>query len=185
MVHSGGIGNDFELHTQFWKQGRYNGAFRRHSKLFGTAEKKTEIKDNKLCMLAAFERNWKCREKRRKKEDAKWCILTVFEKSWNCRDHFDTRTLSRALFWHIMKCHLKLPWEEATHALTSLRGRELGCAPAILDFFKNKVGDWCTRMLFETIIWKSEKIVKIRAVNGAFCRYLIRCFDMQRNFWKQ
>ena len=147
MVHSGGIGNDFELHTQFckqgrlmvhsygiwydmelqrtfWKQGRYNGAFRRHSKLFGTAEKKTEIKDNKLCMLAAFERNW------------------------NCRDHFDTRTLSRALFWHIMKCHLKLPWEEATHALTSLRGRELDCAPAILDLKKKKDGDWCTRMLF-------------------------------------
>ena len=160
MVHSDGILRDYELQRNLQtrtvngaflrhlirygtsenilKTRTLNGAFRRHSKLFGTAEKKTEIKDNKLCMLTAFERNWKCREKRRRKEDAKWCILTVFETSWNCRDHFDTRTLSRALFWHIMKCHLKLPWEEATHALTSLRGRELGCAPAILDFFKKK-----------------------------------------------
>ena len=44
--------------------------------------------------------------------------------------------------------------------------------PQILDFFENKERDWCIRMLFETI----------RGVNGAFCHYLIKCFDLQRNF---
>ena len=40
---------------------------------------------------------WNELELQRKKEDAKSCIPTVFETNWNCRDHFDTRTLSRAL----------------------------------------------------------------------------------------
>ena len=29
------------------------------------------------------------------------------------------------------------------------------------------------------------EIREIRAVNGAFCRYLIQCFDLQRKVWKQ
>ena len=90
-----------------------------------------------------------------------------------------TRTRSRALLWHILKRYLKLPWEETANALTSLRGaRNHGS-------FENKNGHWCIRMLFETTIWKSKRILKIRAVNGALCRYLIRCFGLQRKCWKQ
>ena len=98
--------NDTQLKTR-----TLNSAFWWHSKLFGTVVKKTEIKDNK------------------------WCILAVFETNWNCRDRFDTRTLSRALLRHILKWYLKLPWEETTHALTSLRWREVGCArnPGFLE----------------------------------------------------
>ena len=50
---------------------------------------------------------------------------------------------------------LELPWEETAHALTSLRGREVGLNPG---FLKHKDGGWCIKMLFETINWKSETI---------------------------
>ena len=128
-----------------------NSAFWRHSKLFGTAVKKIEIKDNK------------------------WRILTVFETIWNCIDHFDTRTLSRALLWHILKRYLKLTWKETAHVLTSLRGALSKPRTRNPGGVANKDGIWCIRMLFETIILKSE-ILKTWAVNGASCRYLIRFF---------
>ena len=39
--------------------------------------------------------------------------------------------------------------------------------------------------VFETIFWNSVNILKTMNLNGAFCRYFIRYFEMQRQFWKQ
>ena len=47
-------------------------------------------------------------------------------------------------------------------------------------FIENKDGDWCIRMLFETIIWPAEKILKAVKVNGAFWRFLRPMLD---DFW--
>ena len=44
-------------------------------------------------------------------------------------------------------------------------------------FFKNKVGDWCIRMLFEPIIWKSENIFENKG--GKWC--ILSLFDTM--FW--
>ena len=58
---------------------------------------KAANKDAKWCILTVFEIIWNCREKNKKIKDGKWCILMIFDTILNCRDHFETRTLSRAL----------------------------------------------------------------------------------------
>ena len=145
-----------------------NGAFWRYLKL-------QRNKDAKWYILTVFETIWNYREFL-KKEDGKLWLLTVFETIWNYRDHLETRTLSRAL-WHILKRYLKQLWDNT-------------CS----DFIKGSWNrpcvrnpgfrDWCILTLFETI-GISENLLKIRTVNGAFCRYLIGCFDLQGKFWKQ
>ena len=40
------------------------------------------------------------------------------------------------------------------------------------EIFDNKGGKWCILSLFDTMFWPPEKILKTRAVNGAFWRVL-------------
>jgi len=51
--------------------------------------------------------------------------------------------------------------------------------------FESNEFKWCILLLFYTIFWPAEKTLKSINLNGAFCRYLVRYFDLQRRCWKQ
>ena len=135
-------------------------------------------------------------EEKKWQKDAKWCILTVFETILNCRDHFETRTLSRAL-WHILKRYLKQLWKKWAHVLILSReawSRPCACNPGlflnkdgdwcILTLFENsqkrkenKDNKWCLLLLFDTIFWSAGKLLKAVRLNGAFWHFLRPLFN--------
>jgi len=51
--------------------------------------------------------------------------------------------------------------------------------------FKSNESIKCILMLFDTIFWLAEKVLKAMKLNCAFWRYLIQYFDLERNLWKQ
>ena len=159
MVHSDGIWNDLELQRNIW-----NGAFWLYFKRFGTAVKKKE----KKTVNCDFWRYLK-----------RFGTTEIILKQGRFRVHYDT-------FWNdIWNSYEIKKIKKIALALTSLRGCEEGRALAIPDFFlENKDVDWCILTLLKRYFWYFENILKIRTVNGPFCRYLIRCFDMQGKCWK-
>ena len=137
-----------------------NGAFWRHFKKIETAEKKKKTRT----LNGAFWRHSKLfgtAVKNIEIKENKWWILTVFETILNCRDFFLNKTLNGA-FWRYLKRFrtAEIILTQDTFACIIVTHSETIFETAL------KRNSTCFDLT------KGREILKIRAVNGAFCRYL-------------
>ena len=78
---------------------------------------------------------------------------------------------------------MTLQWEKQYNCWHNRIGSEVGQpSPGNVKIRTVIVACWrYLKRCFGTV----DNILKAMNLNGAFCRYLIRYFDLQRNFWKQ
>ena len=123
---------------------------------------------------------------------ALWSYLKRCSWGWNCWESKDTKWYILALF-KTKEVGTAEKILEARRTRNSLEVRNAPQTPIVykmqnylkqcfgscncLEYFETKEAKWCIRTIFERWFGSSNCLnLKRRKLNGAFCRYLKRCF---------